>query len=138
MGVSSNLRNVNYFYILLAIIWIPLQTGVLGFDGKGRSMFFATILVFIFNILHDRKFLKNIFIQPTGYWAVLILFSLINISFKGLDSDMSLIYFFVLKLFSPFLIMLLSAKEYLRDNYAFGRFAILIFILFGILDLLFL
>lgn len=130
-----NLQAINYIYLALAILWEPIQRGFLHIDGKGRIMFMLTLLIFLVNILLDKRFLKKkVFSKPAIFWGLWIIYSVINLQFNGYYGRLSFIYFFVLILFNPFVVMTIAAKETQRNPEKVIKLFTIVFTVFALLS----
>ena len=108
--MQMRLSKINYFYILISIIWTPFQKGLLTIDGAARSLFILTILIFILN-LNDRLSRRLIISKPISIWGILIIFSAVNLYFKGYYGENSIIEFIILQLLLPFNVLFIVARE---------------------------
>lgn len=130
-----NLQVINYIYLALAILWDPIQRGFLHIDGKGRIMFMLTILIFLVNIVLDKRFLKKeVFSRPAVFWGLWIIYSGINLQFQGYYGELSFSFFFVHQLFKPFLIMVIAAKETQRNPEKVFKLFTIVFTAFALLS----
>ena len=126
---------INYIYLALAILWEPIQRGFLHIDGKGRIMFLLTILVFLANIVLNKRFLKKqVFSKPAVFWGLWIIFSVINLQFNGYYGSLSFNYYFVLILFKPFVVMTIAARETQRNPEKVFKLFAIVFTVFALLS----
>ncbi len=133
--MKLSLQVINYIYLALAILWEPIQRGFLHIDGKGRIMFLLTILVFLANIVLDKRFFKKqVFSKPAVFWGLWIIYSTINLQFHGYYGELSFMYFFVGILFKPFVVMILAAKETQRNPEKVFKLFTIVFTLFALLS----
>ena len=108
--MQTRLSKINYLYIFFAIVWVPFQKGVLIIDGRARFLLFFTVLIFIIN-LNDRMSRHLIISKPILVWGLLIIFSVVNIYFKGFVSETSILEFIILQLILPFNVLFLTTRE---------------------------
>jgi len=129
------LQVINYFYLALAILWEPIQRGILGIDSQGRIIFLITILVFFANIKFDNRFLKSdVLSKPALFWGLWVIYSALNLGFNGFYMEIDFIYFFVLILFSPFVVMTIAAKETTRNPEKIFKLFTIVFTIFTVLS----
>lgn len=132
--MKLNLQIINYVYLSLAILWSPIQVGFLNIDGKGRILFAAAILVFFLNIRHSKHFLeKDIFSKPAIFWGLWVIYSAINLQLNGYYVEIPYPFFIILKLFTPYLIMIIAAKETRRNPQKISKLFTIIFTIYAIL-----
>ena len=67
----------NYIFIFIALVWEPLQRGILHVDGHGRILMLLTISTFIFNIVNT-SFRKIVISVPCVIWLLWIIYNIIN------------------------------------------------------------
>ncbi len=136
--MKLSLKLLNYFYLSFAILWEPIQIGFLNIDGKGRIMFMLTLLIFLVNMVLDKRFLKNELIsKPAVFWGLWVLYSAINLQiqgYHGYHDDLPFSFFFVLHLFRPFLVMTIVAKETRRNPVNVFKLFTIVFTVFAILS----
>ncbi|MFW5886656.1 MAG: O-antigen ligase family protein [Bacteroidota bacterium] len=133
--MKLSLQVINYIYLTLAILWGPIQRGFLHIDGKGRIMFVLTILVFLLNILHDRTFIKKqVLSKPAVFWGLWVIFSIINQQINGYHEEISFPFYVIHQLFTPFLIMVLAAKETMRNPQKTAQLFTIVFTIFALLS----
>jgi O-antigen ligase len=133
--MKLSLKLLNYIYLSFSILWEPIQIGFLNIDGKGRIMFLLTILVFLANIVLDKYFVKKELIsKPSLFWGLWVLYSAINLQIQGYYGEISLVFYFILQLFKPFLIMIIVAKETRRNPVEIFKLLAIIFTVFAILS----
>lgn len=123
---------INYFFIFISINWGPLQNSILTFDAKARTLFVLSIIVFVVNYFNSDKFRTIVRSKPAVFWGVWILYSIVNLVFKGYHGELPLVFFCVLHLFLPFVVMLVSCSEWIEDSKIMTKALTLIFLIYGI------
>ena len=109
----------NYFYVILTLLWIPLQKTVLLMDGKGRILFFMTIFALITN-LRFKRFRRFALSTPAAIWLIWCIYVTINAIVKGYSvANLPFSFYIVLKILCPYVIMSVSAYEYTKNNIKF-------------------
>ena len=103
----------NYIFIFIALVWEPLQRGILHVDGHGRILMLLTISTFIFNIVNT-SFRKIVISVPCVIWLLWIIYNIINWVIHGHSTEMIpyLGNYILLRLFLPYLVMCIVAYEY--------------------------
>lgn len=125
---------INYFYLALIILWEPLQRGFLHVDGKGRIVFFLTIGVFLFNVFSDKNFFKKeILSKPAVFWGVWVVYSAINQQITGYYGELSFGYYIVNSLFTPYVVMVISIKETIRNPIKTVKLFTVVFTIYALL-----
>ena len=92
--MKINLSSLNYFYIFLSIVWIPLQKSIFVIDGAGRSLIFFTIIISLLNF-SNKKSRKLIYSKPIIFWGIWVIYSICNLYIKGYHQEDSIINFFL-------------------------------------------
>ena len=133
--MKINLSSLNYFYILLSIIWIPLQKSIFVIDGAGRSLIFFTIITSLLN-LSDKKSRRLIYSKPIIFWGIWVIYSICNSYLKGFHLEGSITNFFIFQLLLPYLVMLITARELIINKKKIIRFFIIVFLTHFILTFL--
>lgn len=109
----SNLTYLlNYFYIVFVILWGPINKTIFPYDAAGRIIFFLTIFIFLLNLITNSRFQRFSFSKPIIFWGVWIIFSSVNLLITGYDEEKPFLYYVILDLFSPFLVMLIVSVEF--------------------------
>ena len=108
--MTSRISYFNYFFLLLAIIWIPFQKSILIIDGAALSLTSLTLLTFVANSF-NRFSLKLFSKKYIFIWFIWIIYSAINLLNKGYVSDTSLTSFLIIQLIMPFLVMFVCTRE---------------------------
>ncbi len=127
-------QTINYFYLALAILWEPLQLAFLNIDAKARIIFVLTLTVMLINLLYDRKFLKLINSKPIIFWGLWVLYSIVNLQIQGYYGELSFLFYIVLQLWRPFLVMCIAAKETQRNARKLFQVLTVSFLIYGILS----
>ena len=130
----KSLSPLNYLYLFLAIAWVPFQKVILTVDGAAISLMTLTVIVFIINVF-NKKTNKLISSKPISFWAIWVVYSSINLYLKGYSSGNSFISFFIVQLFIPYLVMLLSARELIVNKKRTISFLIIVLFIYAFLSL---
>lgn len=130
MTKSKLYSYLNYFYIAIAILWLPLQSTILTVDGKGRILLLLTIMSFIVNC-NNGTFRKILFSKPIVLWLLWCIYVTINTYFRGFDDpNITFMYFTFNRVFCPCLIMAVSAYEYVKSPSTFLKRTLLIYLVY--------
>lgn len=132
MGFS--IKQINYFYLAFVLLWQPLQIAFVQVDGAGRIPFFLTILVFVINYINDPTFKKQILTTPTLFWAIWGIYSSVNLLVHGYYGEIPFLFFLIHSLFTPFLVMLLTSKEVIRNKKHVLQLLSVVFIIYAVLS----
>jgi O-antigen ligase len=136
MKRKLNLQKINYTYLILVVLMKPLQLSFFPIDGKGRIMFFLAVFVFLMNLMHDRYFLnKYVISKPFIFWGLWISYSTINLLVKGYNGELSFPFYFIHILFTPYLVMQISAKETEQNPKAVLRLYTIVLTIYTILSI---
>ncbi len=120
----------NYFYIALVLLWEPLQGTILTIDGKGRILFFMTLLSLVINF-SDKHFRKLFLSKPIAIWGIWCVYAAINTYICGYTLEhITYPYFVVNKLICPLAVLGASAFEYTKNSRKFLKFALWTFIIY--------
>ena len=121
----------NYLFIAISILWKPLQNTILTVDAKGRILLLLTIMSFFVNC--NRGIFKKILCsKPVVFWLLWCIYVTINTYFQGFDnSNITFLYFTFNSIFSPCMIMTVSAYEYLKDPPKFLKTIIFIYLIYA-------
>lgn len=120
----------NYFYIALVLLWEPLQGTILTVDGKGRTLFFMTLLSLVINF-SDKHFRKLFLSKPIAIWGIWCVYAAINTYACGYTLEhITYPYFVVNKLICPLAVLGASAFEFTKKSRKFLRFALWIFVVY--------
>lgn len=120
----------NYFYIALVLLWEPLQGTILTVDGKGRTLFFMTLLSLVINF-SDKQFRKIFLSKPVVIWGVWCVYAAINTYLCGFTiENITYPYFVVNKLICPLAVLGASAFEYTKNSRKFLRFTLVTFFVY--------
>lgn len=127
----------NYFYVILTLLWIPLQKTVLHIDGKGRILFFMTIFALITN-LKLKSFRRIALSTPASIWLIWCIYVTINAIVKGYSvAELPFSFYIVLKILCPYVIMAVSAYEYTKNNVTFLKALLITFIVYSTIGFFF-
>src|SRR5690606_3925548 len=129
MGFS--VKQINYFYLALVILWQPLQIAFIQVDGAGRIPFFFAVLVFIINYINDPGFKNRILSKPMMFWGIWVVYSAINLLMQGYHGEIPFLFFCVHSLFVPFLVMLITSKETIRNKKQVLQLLSIVFIIYA-------
>lgn len=123
----------NYVFIAISILWQPLQLTILPFDGKGRTIMLLTITSFFINI--KKKTYKTLFTsKPIIFWFIWCIYVTINTYINGFTHEHTTFTMYVFNnIFCPFMIMVASAYEYIKNPDKFLKFALYVFITYTII-----
>ena len=107
------IKILNYIFTFIALVWEPLQRGILHVDGHGRMLMLLTISTFMFNII-NASFRKILTSLPCLIWLLWIIYNIINLVIHGHNTEMIpyLGNYILLRLFLPYLVMCIVAYEY--------------------------
>lgn len=120
----------NYFYIVLVLLWEPLQGTILTVDAKGRTLFFMTLLSLVINF-SDKQFRKIFLSKPVVIWGVWCVYAAINTYLCGFTiENITYPYFVVNKLICPLAVLGASAFEYTKNSRKFLRFTLVTFFVY--------
>ena len=101
-----NYLKFEYFYIVLILIWLPLNTLVLKFDGAGRSIFLLTLII-ILRYFKKREIIKIVMNPPLFIYGIWVLYAFINRLINGnYHDDLPILSFFTL-ISTPFFLMVI-------------------------------
>lgn len=103
---------LNCFYIVLVLLWEPLHNTIITFDSKGRTVVFLSIILFLLNLISNKRFKRLLLSKPIVFWGIWIIYSSINLSIQGYDHELPFLFYIIINLFAPFLIMLIVAFEW--------------------------
>ena len=126
---------INYFYIIFVILWMPLSQTIINFDGKGRMIVFLTFFVIILNFISNRRFQFLLFSKPIIFWGIWVIYSCINLINKGYQGEEPYLFFIVLNLIVPFVVMILDSLEWGYDNLKILKYLLYTFVVYGLLTL---
>lgn len=132
----TSLSLLNYIYIIVTILWLPVQKTFLQFDGKARTLFFLTIIVMIINTQY-KSFRKLAFSRPSVIWLVWCIYVIANATIQGYSVNLPMGYYFVLKILSPYVIMVTSAYEYSKNENRFLKSMLATFVVYSIIGFYF-
>ena len=120
----------NYFYIALVLLWEPLQGTILTVDGKGRTLFFMTLLSLVINF-SDKHFRKLFLSKPIAIWGIWCVYAAINTYLCGFTiENITYPYLVVNKLICPLAVLGVSAFEYTKNSRKFLRFTLVTFFVY--------
>lgn len=108
---------INCLYIILTIIWVPLQKVFLHFDGAGRTIMIASFFIFLYNLnsANFRRILKS---RISILWFVWIIIAFVNTvlhdspAVQGRAEMLS----FVAGLTEPYILMLCTAYTFTQNR----------------------
>ena len=92
-----------YFYIIIILIWVPLQKFILKIDGAGISVSILTLYLFSILVL-KKKFIRIASSKPLIIWGIWVVYAFFNGLIKGNGHDLPTFSFFTL-LFVPYIMM---------------------------------
>lgn len=127
---------LNYIYIITTILWLPIQKTFLQFDGKARTLFFLTIIVMIVNSQYN-SFRKFAFSRPAVIWLIWCIYAIINATVQGYSVDLPMGYYFVLKILSPYVIMVTASYEFSKNENRFLKYMLGTFVIYSIIGFYF-
>lgn len=105
---------LEYFYILMIIIWEPLQQFILKVDGAGYSILLLTVLL-VTKLIKQKRLYNTVFEKPLIFYCIWVVYAFINTTIKGYGFDVPIISFFI-TIFVPFLLMVTISIEYYRNE----------------------
>ena len=109
------LRYTNLLYLILCIIWLPLQVYYLHVDGAGRTLLLGSLFVLFANFPYFSQ--VNSIYRSRAFlcWAIIIFFSMINTLVKGYVSEWGSLAFYQTNYIVPFTFLLILNLELDRD-----------------------
>lgn len=135
--IPSNWSKLNYIFIIYSLLRLPLHMTMFSFDGKGRILLFLTIATFIFN-LNSKRYRNIVFSSPAIFWLLWVIYSIVNLHFQGFHVvGMTYGYYAILRLFSPFVILTLTAYEYSKNRDVLTKYLLYAFIVYSIIGFFF-
>lgn len=132
----TQLSLLNYFYIIITLLWLPLQKTFLHVDGKARTLFFLTIIVIVTNLSY-KNFRRITFSKPAVIWFIWCFYVIINAIIQGYTVNLPIEYYIVLKILSPYTIMVVSAYEYTKNENLFLKSMLITFVTYSIIGFYF-
>ena len=96
-----------YLYLVVILIWQPLQIFVLKVDAGGRMITLLTIII-ISSLLYEKRLL-SLFKKPLVIWFCWIIYVFINGFFNGYGFDMPT-YSFVTFMIVPLVVMIVISS----------------------------
>lgn len=133
----SSISLLNYFYIVLTLLWLPLQKTVLHIDGKGRILCYLTILVLLINSQY-RNFRRIAFSKPAAIWLVWCLYIIIKVFIQGYSvNSLPIGFFIILKVLSPYVILVVSAYEYSKNCNRYLKSMLTTFVIYSVIGFFF-
>ena len=112
------MKAFNLFYILLSIIWQPFQIYVLKVDGAGRTIMLLSILAVFLNLTSFWRYRKIVFTSAFKCWVLLILYSMLNVLYKGFYYEDGTFAFLRNNFLDSFVLLLIILLELNRDKYS--------------------
>lgn len=129
------IKQLNYFFIGLVILWQPIQLAFLNLDAAGRFPIFISLVVLSINLFKDSFFRETIFSKPIVFWLCWILFSIINLIVKGYTMETPSFSIFIFSsLFIPFIVMLVALKETVRNPKNLVSYCCIIYLIYSVLS----
>lgn len=129
--VISKYTKLNYLYLAIVLLWRPLQGTILSMDGKGRTIMFLTIVVFILNY-NNNIFRRITQSKPIIFWLIWCIYASINTYIMGYDHpNTNFFYFVVNQLLCPCIIMIVTTYEYLNNSKRLLKWLLSIFLLYA-------
>lgn len=129
---------LNYFFISFILLRLPIAV-ITEFDGRGRIPFLLSILVFLLNLIINPEFRRLLISKPIIIWGIWVVYSAINLLFKGYHEPANIeqpySFYVILELFTPFLIMLIAALEWLYASKKFLFLLLITFTIYGVFTL---
>lgn len=96
---------IEYLYIIIMIIWYPLQYFILKVDGAGRTLVFLSIITFLY-YLNTWSFRSIVSLRPLVIWGIWIIYAFIDTMILGYKSTEISPPLFFFSLLSPLLLMI--------------------------------
>ena len=127
---------LNYIYIILVLLWEPLHDTILTFDSKGRIIVFLTIAVFLLNFISSLRFQRTLFSKPIIFWGIWVIYACVNLKIKGYHGDLSFLFYLILNIFKPFVIMLIVSLEWHYKPKKILYTLLCVFIIYGAFTLI--
>lgn len=133
----TSLSLLNYFYLSLMILWHALQKSIMTFDAGGRTIFFSTLLVLFVN-LRSRQFQKIAFGLPSRIWLIWVIYTAFNVYIQGYNvKNLLFSFFIILHLFAPYVVMVVSAFEFVKDKEKLLKVLLYSFLAYSIIGFFF-
>lgn len=108
---------INLSYLAFLIVWQPIKLLTIQVDGKGRIPFVLTFVVLLFNLLSDKKVRQLMTAKPFIIWFVWLLYAFVNMMIVGYHySQNTPLFYLVNNLFTPFLALVLTCRECLKNR----------------------
>lgn len=104
----------NYFYIIIILIWEPVQRFILKVDGAGYSITLLSIILLL-NLIKNKSFYNIAFKKPLRIYSFWLLYAFVNILIIGQGYDVSSLTFFT-QITVSFLLMSVIGLEYKRNK----------------------
>lgn len=104
---------INYFYLVFIFIWQSMRMTLFnGFDGVGRIIIFASLIIFLINVISSKTFLTSLFKwkRVNFFWFLWFLYASIHTIFYYDLREIPLISFIGVNLFTPFVVMISIAN----------------------------
>lgn len=105
---------IEYFYIILVLIWHPFQVFVFNIDAAGRSITAFTLIV-VLVMIYKKRFFNSTLKKPLSIWGIWILYSLLNIAINGYGYDIPA-FAFLTNLIVPYIIMVTISSIRKKDQ----------------------
>ena len=102
-----------YFYIIIIIVWVPLNRFILEADGAARSITVLTLFLIIYLSL-KKEFLKIAISKPLIIWGLWVVYAFFNTMYKGFEGELP-IYSFLTLLAVPYILMILMTYLSLKN-----------------------
>ncbi|MDL5514661.1 O-antigen ligase family protein [Arenibacter sp. M-2] len=105
---------LEYFFILMVLIWDPVQRFILKVDGAGYSITLLTIVVLLF-LIKKKYFYKIAFKKPLMIYCFWLLYTYINSIIIGQGHDIPFLSF-ITQITVPFVLMTVISLEYVHNK----------------------
>ena len=123
---------LNYFYIVFVLLWEPIHATIFTLDSKGRIVVYLTIFIFLLNFISNRRFQRFSLSKPMIFWGIWLIYSSINLKITGYHGDLPFLFYLILHLFTPFVMMLIVSVEWHYDPKKILYVLLGVFMIYGL------
>jgi len=109
------ITKINYLYIFIILLWLPIQTIILGITTT-KVPAFLTLIVSAINIKSNSKFRQVLFSKPVIFWGLWVIYSIINSYVKGVHYKTFTYGAMITEIIVAFVIMVITIIEYSKDS----------------------
>jgi len=105
---------IKYLFLFIVCIWAPLQVFILKSDGAQRSIGILMALTILINAAKP-NFLQVLLKLPIFYWAIWILYAVVDTFHMGYNWDLPYYSFFIV-ITTPLVVLWLINEEDYKDR----------------------